>query len=601
MKLGLRGKIFLSAFALITACLAVVYVYARRETLRDTRERVRADLMVRLELVRLQVEEGALVPAEEKGWDAAADRLGQAAASRVTLLTMDGRVLGDSEVHEGSLERLENHLDRPEVREALERGVGSVERYSATARHPMVYAAAVLRREGKPFAIARVAFTTEQAEQAPESLEQALLQAVLLALAIASVLAFIASHLATRPISQLTRAASRMAAGDLEVRARVSASTEFMELAQALDRLATNLSSTLGDLRQERDRLRGILSSMDEGVLFLDDSRKVALVNPALRHMLLLSGDPTGRSLLEVVRHSELKELLDAARDEDEDEGGVVQGEIHVSGLKPRHLLVRARSLQGDERGVVAVFLDVTETRRLENLRREFVANVSHELRTPVTSIRSATETLENVLSQKPEFASRFLDIITRNAERLHALVEDLLDLSRIESRQFSLVLASLAPRSVMEHIAGLFAERAQRRAIELVVDVPLGLGELRADRRALEHVLSNLVDNAVKYAGEGRRVVLSGNRVEGMIELVVSDNGPGIEARHLPRLFERFYRVDAGRSRDLGGTGLGLSIVKHLVESMSGRVTVESEPGQGTTFRVKLPAAPGARGPASA
>ncbi len=598
MKFGLRAKIFFIGFGLIGLCVAVVYGLARYETLRDTRELVRADLAVRLRLVRLEAEARQLNTTDTRGWDDLADRLGTAAASRVTFMTPEGVVIGDSEVALADLAKLENHLLRPEVQAAFHDDIGSTERYSNTAKHPMVYAAGLLRRDGKLVAIARVAFTSAEAERAPRTQERALSQALLLALGVAAVLALAASQLATRPIRQLTKAASRMAAGDLEVRARVSASAEFMDLARALDRLATNLSSTLGDLRQERDRLRGILSSMDEGVLFLDDQRKVALVNPALREMLLLRGDPTGRSLLEVVRHSELKELLDAARDDDDDEGDVVQGEIHVSGLKPRHLLVRARRLTGDEKGVVAVFLDVTETRRLENLRREFVANVSHELRTPVTSIRSATETLENVIGSKPEFAPRFIDIIARNAERLHSLVEDLLDLSRIESRQFSLVLSSLSPLSVMEHIASLFSERAQRRSTELLLDVPLGLGELRADRRALEHVLSNLVDNAVKYAGEGRRIVLSARNLDGAVELIVSDNGPGIEARHLPRLFERFYRVDAGRSRDLGGTGLGLSIVKHLVESMSGKVSVESELGQGTTFRIRLPAAGVSRSP---
>ncbi len=592
MKLGLRAKLFFISFGLIGLCVAVVYGYARAETVRDARESVQNELLVRLQLVGAQAESSNLDLADRPGWDALANRLGQAASSRVTFLTVTGVVLGDSEVDLGELDRLESHLLRPEIQQALRDGVGATERHSNTAGHSMVYVARLLRRGGRVVGVARVALTAAQADKAPASQEEALLQALGLALGLALILALVASGLATRPIRQLTRAASRMAAGDLEVRARVTGSEEFAELALALDRLATNLSSTLGDLRQERDRLSGILSSMDEGVLFLDEDRKVALVNPTLRDMLLLTGDPTGRSLLEVVRHSELKEMLDAARDEDDEEGGTIQGEIHVTGLKPRHLLVRARKLEGLASGVVAVFLDVTETRRLENLRREFVANVSHELRTPVTSIRSAAETLDGVLDTNPEFARRFVDIIDRNAQRLHALVEDLLDLSRIESRQFSLVLASLSPLTVMEHVLGLFSERAQRRSIDMVLNLPDGLPELRADRRALEHILSNLVDNAVKYAGEGRRVTLSASADESTVELVIADNGPGIDARHLPRLFERFYRVDAGRSRDLGGTGLGLSIVKHLVESMSGRVVVESELGKGTTFRVRLPAA---------
>src|SRR5690606_5156864 len=240
--------------------------------------------------------------------------------------------------------------------------------------------------------------------------------------------------------------------------------------------------------------------------LFLDEDRRIALINPKLREMLLIQGDVRGRTVLEAIRHADLDELIDEAFD-DEEGGGPIQGEIHVSGIMPRQVLVRAQRLEGPEVGLVAIFVDVTETRRLENLRREFVANVSHELRTPVTSVCSASETLAILLEDDEESKRKFLDIISRNAARMKALVEDLLDLSRIESRQFSLTLEIVEVHELVESVLRLHVGNAEKRRVELTSRVEKSFPPVRIDRKALEHVLSNLVDNAVKYAGEGKHV----------------------------------------------------------------------------------------------
>jgi two-component system, OmpR family, phosphate regulon sensor histidine kinase PhoR len=340
----------------------------------------------------------------------------------------------------------------------------------------------------------------------------------------------------------------------------------------------------LAELTEERNRLRGIVEGMEEGVLLLDAGGKVALLNAALREMLLLGADAVGKTQLEAIRHADLKEIVDQAR-----EGEAVTGEIELEGLKPRRLLVRAARLPGDIGQVFAVFVDVTEVRKLESLRRDFVANVSHELRTPVTAIRSAAETLQGGIPGDPRVLDQFIGIMARNAERLHVLVEDLLDLSRIESQKLKLVPEPIDVRAVFAQVLSLFKERADKKQLELVNAAPATLPRLFADRRALEHVLTNLVDNAVKYGGERSKVTLRADVAGDELRLLVEDNGPGIEERHLPRLFERFYRVDTGRSRELGGTGLGLSIVKHLSEAMGGGVAVESKPGAGTTFIVTL------------
>ncbi len=341
-------------------------------------------------------------------------------------------------------------------------------------------------------------------------------------------------------------------------------------------------------LRRELDVLARVPMSMREGLLALGEDGRIALINPALREMLLLPADAVGKTPLEVIRHAELKALLDTAASSRTPRSA----ELDLGLLKPRRLLAHASRLSGGQGGVLAVFVDVTELRRLESLRRDFVANVSHELRTPVAAVRAAAETLREALSRDPTAAPDFLDIIHRHALRLDRLLSDLLDLSRIESRELRLRFESLELAGVVRHVLALFAERAAARGQTLSASVASELGAVRADRRALEQVLGNLIENAVKYADEGARISVRAERDGALARLSVEDSGPGIAPEHLPRLFERFYRVDAGRSRDVGGTGLGLAIVKHLVEAMDGVVAVHSAPGHGTSFRFTLPVA---------
>lgn len=597
MRFGIRSKLLLLALVLIALAVGVTYFAARSVTETGERERIEQALNVRLALVTLRVRAAETTTRSVQEWDALAGELGEAARARVTLIAPGGDLLGDSRVSEGQLASAGDHRNRPEVVRAFDGKVGIARRHSTTVGEDLYYVAGPIARDGveeHPVAVVRLAMPTADLDRAVASLRHMLALAALLAFVVTMLAAYFTIAFFSARISVVTRAAGLMAAGNLEVRANVGGTGELAELGAALDRLAKNLSSTLGALREERDRLHGILSSMEEGVLFLDEEGRVVLVNPALREMLLLQGNPSGKPLLEVVRHAELKEMIDAALDDELDEEGAegsIQGEVRIFGLKPRQLLVRIQRLDDVAAGVVAVFLDVTETRRLENLRREFVANVSHELRTPVTSIRSAAETLETVVKVQPEMASKFVAIIDRNATRLHNLVEDVLDLSRIESRQFSMTLGPLSVPAVLNQAASLFESKAEARQVRIRIELPPELPEVRADRRGLDHVVSNLVDNAVKYAGVGKSVTLSAREAGSAVEIAVIDDGPGIEAKHLPRLFERFYRVDAGRSRDLGGTGLGLAIVKHLAESMGGKVRVASELGKGTSFTVVLPA----------
>jgi two-component system phosphate regulon sensor histidine kinase PhoR len=431
-------------------------------------------------------------------------------------------------------------------------------------------------------------------DHAVARLRTIILLSSVLALGIAAALSSLAAGWMSRSVRSLTAVAKRMAAGDLSPqgdtagRAGATGRDEVAELSRALDQLAQNLTHTLAQLRSERDLQEHILNDMREGVILLGPDGRVAMVNPALREMWLLGADVIGRIPLEITRQAEIHGLFERARRSDTAQSA----EIELGGLRPRRFLAHAAPLTGGSGGVLGVFVDVTDLRRLETVRRDFVANVSHELRTPVATIRSAAETLRDAARDDPEAAASFLSIIERNAERMGRLVDDLLELSRIEAGEFRL---HLEPGPLAEGVGQVLAahwKMATEKRIRLSAELPESLPQVVADRNALEQVLTNLVGNALTYSPDGAsvtvRAVVQGDRVH----ISVEDTGPGIEPQHLPRLFERFYRADAGRSRGLGGTGLGLSIVRHLVEAMGGHVGVDSTPGVGSTFRFDLPSA---------
>jgi two-component system phosphate regulon sensor histidine kinase PhoR len=588
VKLGIRSQLFLVSLALITLSVAVADAYLTRELDADLSVRVRDELLSRLRLIAREAAQYPAALDDAARWDAFADDLGDVTRARVSVIRDDGVVLGDSDVRATELARVENHKARPEVQGALSTGSGSSVRFSDTVRQRFMYAALPFTHDGRRAGVVRLAKPLTEVDGAISEVRRLVMFASGLGLLAAILMSSLAAHWMSKTVRSLTAVARRMAEGDLSARTRLVGSDEVAELGRALDQLASGLMSALSELRSERDLLSRVLHGMQEGVLLLDRSGRVALANVALRDMLLLGNDVVGKSPLELVRNAELKRILDEAQKGQE----AISDELELGDLKPRRLLVHAAALPGEPGGLLAVFVDVTDLRRLETMRRDFVANVSHELRTPIATVRSAAETLRRALDTQPDAAPDFVEIIERQAERLQSLVEDLLDLARIESRQLKLNVEPIALGPMAQHMISLFRDRAQARQIRLETELATDMPLISADRRALEQVLTNLLDNAVKYATEGARVVLRAVPEHGCVRISVQDSGPGIEAKHLPRIFERFYRVDAGRSREIGGTGLGLSIVKHLVEAMDGHLGVESAPGQGTKFDFALPAA---------
>ncbi|MDI1434748.1 HAMP domain-containing sensor histidine kinase [Polyangium sorediatum] len=597
-RLGIRAKLIVASVVLmLLAGLAIERFGSRSlEALMIERTMVQLTGELRLceDIVRRRCEHAPC--AEGDALDVLSDQLGALSGGRVTLIAPGGAVLGDSELTHDEVLRTENHAAREEIASALATGTGSAFRYSGTLGQRMIYAASRYPKPEHGVAVVRIAVPLTGVDAAIGGARIFLLVGIAVAIAAAVAMSAFGTYLLTRPVRSLTEAALAMAGGNLAIHAPAQGTDETAQLGRALNRLSSELLAAIEELRDERDLLASILDGMNEGVLVTDGDARIVLANRALRGMTLVGEGTIGKSVIEVIRNASLQEALDRAAAGSE----AVMREVELSGLLPRKLLVRVSKLPTrkdrdrqttNDRGLIAVFHDVTDLRRLETIRTDFVANVSHELRTPVTAISTAAETLLAGALAEPEEAAEFVDVIDRHAKRLRQLVDDLLDLSKIESKNYRLKLVEQDVIPAVTHVTRLLEEAARRRKVELRVERPEGPLPARIDRRAMEQVLMNLCDNATKYAGEGAHVVLAaGPKAGGGVEIRVKDDGPGIPPAHLGRIFERFYRVDAGRSRDLGGTGLGLSIVKHLVELMNGTIDVESELGKGSTFTVRLP-----------
>ncbi|MBK6455150.1 MAG: HAMP domain-containing protein [Gemmatimonadetes bacterium] len=505
--------------------------------------------------------------------DSLADAAGEALGHRVTLIDSTGVVLGDSEFDQPALARLENHKGRPEVIAAMRTGEGSSVRPSPSAGDEELYSA--LRA---PFGVARVSISTATQRGIVRRVQGDVLSAALLATAAALLLAVVFARSITRPILELRDDAQAIAAGDLSRRPSLVAPGEVGELASAFHRLAEQLSARVQALEADDALLRALTEALNEGVIALDGRQQVLHMNAGARRLLGVK-DPIPFPSDLLPRDRVLRDALTAALT------GVSTDALETQ-LNERAVTLTARPLDGG--GAVLALLDVTPIRRLEKVRRDFVANVSHELRTPLTVVSGFAETLQDETLPPPDRA-RFSATILANTHRMQRIVDDLLDLSRIESGGWRPNPADVDLRAVVQEIFGGARTTADRKKIALVSALPTDIPTVHADPTALRQVLANLVDNALRHTTAGS-VTIAAAREDGGVRLSVRDTGSGISAEHLPRIFERFYRVDAARSRHEGGTGLGLAIVKHMVEAHGGRVTADSTAGLGTTVSAYFP-----------
>jgi two-component system phosphate regulon sensor histidine kinase PhoR len=520
--------------------------------------------------------------------------LGQEIATRITLIADDGRVLADSEEDPAAME---NHADRPEVRAARVAHFGSATRFSGTLHKPMMYVALRTDAPAGPVAIVRVALPLDRIDRQLDALQGLVAVTATLTGLAALALAYWLARRTTLPLRELTAGAERIRAGDYGQKVYVPTRDEVGALARAFNKMSDQLAAQFTQLAEDREQLRMILGGMVEGVVALDAGQRILFANERALQLLGVPDQPVaGRRLWEVVRQRALHDLVRRALAEPKP----CQEELRWKGPGVKSLTVHAARLPGSPpRGAMLVLHDTSELRRLERLRQDFVANVSHELKTPLSVIKACVETLLDGAADDPEHRGPFLQRIAEQSDRLHALILDLLSLARIESgaEAFELQAVPLGPAvaACLERHRARAEAKGQR--LEVVPAPPDGGpgGEAAAwaDEEAVAQILDNLVDNAVKYTPPGGRIQVRWRGEDGHVRLEVEDTGIGIPEQDLPRIFERFYRVDKARSRELGGTGLGLSIVKHLVQAMHGSVRASSRVGQGTTFAVRLPRAP--------
>jgi two-component system phosphate regulon sensor histidine kinase PhoR len=530
-----------------------------------------------------------------------AQELSRQASVRVTIIGPDGLVLADSETADDAISRLDNHRTRPEVTQALTKGRGTDIRLSQTTGKRMLYYALPLYSSNRAvLGIVRLAMPMTALEARIYDLERVMGIAFGAALLLAVSLSALLTRGLTRPLSDIASVARQLAAGALDQRIRTTSRDEISVLGATLNHMAERLESTMRAVTEDRAQLLAVLTSMVEGVMVLDCRGKILQLNPGLERMFAIRRtEARGRLYWEVIRHSEFTELTQYALDSRRHQSGEIR--LEPSGRILRVEASVAGCQRENEACAVLVFHDVTRLRRLEKVRKDFVANVSHELRTPLTSIRGYVEALIDGAKDIPEEASRFLDIILKQSNRLNLILEDLLQLSQIESGQVLFKRDAVDLRTVVERSVAVIKPLADKKSHGLTVALPDNLPPALGDEERLVQVLTNLLDNAVKYTPEHGVIRIDGRRpgrdragdwTEDLVELSVSDNGIGIPEADRPRVFERFYRVDKARSRELGGTGLGLAIVKHIVEGHGGRIWVEGNVPAGSRFVMRLPMA---------
>ncbi len=588
-KKTLHRQLYLSYLLITLLSLGAIGGYTVSALHHFYNEQTSADLESRARLIQHQVSHhfaSANIPALKR----LAETLGQSGAQRVTLILPDGTVAGDSEENPA---RMDNHADRPEVKEALAGETGSSVRYSQTVKANLMYVALPVNPGAQLLGVVRLSIPLTVIDETLKGmLWQIILAGLLIALAATPVSLYISRRI-SRPLSEMKDNAERIASGQLDSRIRVEGPDDVVRLAEALNQMAVQLDDRIHTVTAQRNEQEAILSSMVEGVVAVDSNQNVLSLNRAAANLLgIQAGFAQGQPVQMVIRNTQLQEFVKKALISPET---VEQDIVFHRGENEQVLKVIGTALRDFKQtaiGAVIVLNDITRLKRLENMRRDFVANVSHELKTPITSIKGFVETLLSGAMQKPEDGKRFLEIVAGQADRLNAIVDDLLVLSRLEqdAEKVEIVIENSGLKPVLEMAIQACAPKASEKTVRVDLNCPESIAA-RINPQLLEQAVINLVDNAIKYSLPSTQVRVEATLDNGEITVAVTDEGRGIAKEHFPRLFERFYRVDSDRSREMGGTGLGLAIVKHIAQVHGGSVSVDSSVGKGSTFRIHLPA----------
>ncbi len=546
-----------------------------------------ADLEARARLAQEQILE-RLDPLDQQGIDFFCKKVFEIVSSRMTVILPSGKVVGDSNEDPS---KMDNHRDRPEVMAALGGEVGVSMRYSLTLGEEMMYVGVPLIRDGKRFGVVRMSVPFIAIDEAMRGIEIRIALGGLLIAIFATIVSLWVSRRISRPLEEMKRGAENFARGALDHRLAVPETEEMRGLAEAMNQMAVELNERISTVIRQRRELEAVLGSMVEGVIGVDTEERVISMNGAAARIFeCRKEEAEGRSIQEVVRNPDLQDFVRTALSSEVPvEEDIVVYSKHERVLNGRGTVLR--DAKGGRAGALIVLNDVTRLRELENIRKDFVANVSHEIKTPITAIKGFVETLRDSGEKTAEETDRFLGIIHKHVNRLEAIIEDLMSLSRIEqdSERKEINLVEDRVQKILQTAVQICEGRAEDKKIAIELSCQEDM-QARIDPPLLEQAVVNLLDNAVKYSGVAGVVHVDAVKTDHEIAIHVRDQGRGIEKEHLPRLFERFYRVDKARSRKMGGTGLGLAIVKHIVEAHGGRVEVESVLGKGSTFSIILP-----------
>ncbi|GJL79671.1 MAG: PAS domain-containing sensor histidine kinase [Nitrospinaceae bacterium] len=570
----------------LTALMAVGW-YALSSLQEFYYDRTAIDLEVRARLVERLVAD-KFSDQNSQSLDSLSKEIGESASMRVTLVLPSGRILGDS--HEDPA-RMDNHADRPEIKEAFSGNRGMSARFSNTLQNKMMYLAIPVRRNGEILGVVRTSLPITFIDTALKSIEVKIVWGGLAVVLFTAVISLVVSKRISRPLEVMKRSAEEFASGGAPSQIPETGSLETAGLAEALNQMARQLDYRIRRVTEERNEREAVLFSMVEGVFAVDMAERFISMNQAAAQLIGVDAEKSKRkSVHEVVRNNDLQQFVKKALTTP----SVVETDFVLQGAEERNLQARGTALKdaSDNRiGALIVLNDVTRLKRLESMRRDFVANVSHEIKTPITSIKGFVETLMKGAINNQKDALRFLEIIGRQVDRLNAIIDDLLSLSKLEQDpdHFAIQMEDVGLKGILQSAIQACSRRAvqQNTTIDLICDEGI---EAKMNAQLIEQAVVNLVDNAVKYSGPEKRVEVAGEQENGETVIRVRDQGCGIEKDHLPRLFERFYRVDQARSRDLGGTGLGLAIVKHIAQVHKGSVKADSTVGKGSTFSIHLP-----------
>ena len=586
-KKRLLWQLYPTYIIIIVVSLLAATWFASRTLKQFYHEQSASDLEARALLFKSQILE-YLSPLDVQAVDRLCKNVGGQATTRITVILPSGKVIGDSEKDP---ETMDNHVDRPEVIQALRGEVGMSTRYSRTVERDMMYVGIPLKKDFRIIGLVRTSVPLTPMDQALKSIEVKIAVGGLLIAVLAAILSLLVSRRISKPIEEIRKGAECFAQGDFECRLPVSGSEELGSLSETMNQMAIELQERINSMREQRNELEAVLSSMVEGVIALDKEERVISINHAGAQMF--ETNPTsaqGRTIQEVVRNSDLQDFVRNALSSTEPvERDMVlysDGERIING----HSTV-LHDAAGNRIGALIVLNDVTRLRRLENIRRDFVANVSHEIKTPITAIKGFVETLRDGAMTNGKDADRFLTIIQKHVDRLDAIIEDLLSLSRIEEdvETEEIVLEECRIKDVLLTAIQVCQVKAAPKNIRVELSCSEDL-KAKINPPLLEQAVVNLLDNAIKYSDAESEVQVEATKGDGKILINVRDQGCGIDKEHLSRLFERFYRVDKARSRIMGGTGLGLAIVKHIAQAHGGQVSVESIPERGSTFSLHLP-----------